>query len=112
MIISSPSMLSQRVPEARGALSQNGYGLLMIMGASAQVATAMAGLTGDACPAWEEELYKVRVCQSYTCNSCGQEWCHNLCHKLKIEFGACNKQVTCPPPADAPTSAEMPEKGF
>merc|ERR1719379_1223038 len=69
----------------------------MVFGAFAQVTTTMANLEGDACPAWEEELYQIRVCQSFTCQSCKQEWCTNLCHKLKIEFGACNKQVVCKP---------------
>ena len=46
-----------------------------------------------ACPEWEAELYKTRVCTSYTCQSSSQEWCRELCHKLKIDFGACNKQV-------------------
>ena len=47
-----------------------------------------------ACPEWEAELYKTRVCTSYTCQSCSQEWCTDLCHKLKLDFGACNK-VPC-----------------
>ena len=33
------------------------------------------------------------MCESYTCTTCGQEWCRELCHKLKIDFGACNKQA-------------------
>ena len=55
------------------------------------MASTMAGIEGTACPEWEAELYKTRVCTSYTCQSCSQEWCTDLCHKLKLDFGACNK---------------------
>ena len=68
------------------------------------MATTMAGLGPDsvalACPEWEAELYQERVCKSYTCNTCAQEWCKSLCHELKIKFGACNKIVCEPPPME------------
>ena len=68
------------------------------------MATTMAGLGPDsvalACPEWEAALYQERVCKSYTCNTCAQEWCKNLCHELKIQFGAYNKIVCEPPEVD------------
>ena len=68
------------------------------------MASTMAGLGPDsvalACPEWEAELYQERVCKSYTCNTCAQEWCKSLCHELKIKFGACNKIVCEPPPME------------
>ena len=63
--------------------------------AAGQVTAAMANTVGEACKPWEAELYEMRVCESYACKTCSQEWCRDLCHDLKLKFGACMKTVQC-----------------
>merc|ERR1719253_935999 len=68
------------------------------------------GTNALACPEWELELYQERVCKSYTCNTCAQEWCRNLCRELKIRFGACTKNPCEPAPVEgSPPEEPKPE---